>query len=79
MGLAPEFKAPLKSKKAITSYKIVADKKMLDDQIANIQERYGKIISQTEVAKNSNITGTFVNEEKEIEKKVDHCPPLNTA
>lgn len=69
LGLVPEFEVNLKPKKAINSYKIVADKKMLDDQIVNIQDRYGKIISQIEVAKNSNITGTFINEEKEIEKK----------
>ena len=69
VGLAPEFKVNLQPKKAITHYKIVADKKMIDDQAANIRERYGKIISQTKVEENSNITGTFVNTEKEIEKK----------
>jgi len=69
LGLAPEFEVNLKPKKAITQYKIVADKKMLDGQVANILESYGKIISQVEVAENSNVTGTFVNEEKEIEKK----------
>ena len=69
LGLAPEFKVNLKPKKAIAHYKIVADKKMIDDQIANIQERYGKIISQKEVIEKSNITGTFKNEEKEIDKK----------
>ena len=69
LGLAPEFEVNLKPKKAITQYKIVADKKMLDGQATNIQESYGKIISQVEVAENSNVTGTFVNEEKEIEKK----------
>jgi len=69
LGLAPEFEVNLQPKKAITQYKIVADKKMLDDQASNIQESYGKIISQVEIAENSNVTGTFVNEEKEIEKK----------
>ncbi len=69
LGLAPEFEVNLKPKKAITSYKIVADDKMLEDQIGNIREQYGKIISQEIVEKGSNITGTFVNEEKEIEKK----------
>lgn len=69
LGLAPEFEVNLQPKKAITQYKITADKKMLDDQAANIQESYGKIISQIEIADNSNVTGTFVNEEKEIEKK----------
>ncbi|MET2983761.1 trigger factor [Aureibaculum conchae] len=69
LGLVPEFEVNLQPKKAITSYKIVADKKMLDDQVKNIQERYGKMITQSEITKDSNITGTFVNEEKEIEKK----------
>ena len=69
LGLAPEFEVNLKPKKAISSYKIVADKKMINSQIENIREQYGKLITQTEVAENSNITGTFVNEEKEIEKK----------
>ena len=69
VGLAPEFEVNLQPKKAITHYKIIADKKMIDGQVANITERYGKIISQDKVAENSTLTGTFVNEEKEIEKK----------
>jgi trigger factor len=69
VGLVPEFEVNLQPKKAILHYQIEADKKMIDDQIVNIQERYGKIISQSEVAENSNVTGTFANEEKEIEKK----------
>ena len=69
LGLAPEFEVNLKPKKAITSYKIIADDKMLEDQIANIREQYGKIIAQDVVDEESNITGTFVNEEKEIDKK----------
>ena len=59
----------LKPKKAIKAYKIVADDKMIADQIGNIREQYGKLITQKTVAENSNITGTFVNEEKEIDKK----------
>ena len=69
LGLTPEFEVNLQPKKAITQYKIIADKKMLDGQAANILERYGKIISQKEVAENSNITGTFVNTKKKIDKK----------
>ncbi|MBT8385459.1 MAG: trigger factor family protein, partial [Bacteroidia bacterium] len=69
LGLTPEFEVNLQPKKAITHYKIIADKKMLDGQAANILERYGKIISQKEIAENSNITGTFVNTKKEIDKK----------
>jgi trigger factor len=59
----------LNPKKAITAYKIVADDKMIDDQIVKIREQYGKLITQNEIEENSNVTGTFVNEEKEIEKK----------
>ena len=69
LGLAPEFEVNLKPKKAITSYKIVADDKMINNQIENIREQYGKLITQAEVEENSNVTGTFINEEKEIEKK----------
>ena len=67
LGLAPEFDVELKSKKALTHYNIVADDKMIDDQIVHIQKQYGKIVSQNEVAKDSEITGTFTNEEKEID------------
>ncbi|WP_299124843.1 trigger factor [uncultured Winogradskyella sp.] len=67
LGLAPEFDVNLKSKKAITHYNIVADNKMIDNQIEHIQKQYGKIISQNEVTKDSEITGTFFNEEKNID------------
>lgn len=69
LGLAPAFDIDLKPKKAISTYKIVADDKMVASQIENIREQYGKLITQSEIAENSNITGTFVNEEKEIDKK----------
>lgn len=69
LGLAPDFEVNLKPKKAITAYKIIADKKMISTQLDNIREQYGKLITQSAVEENSNVTGTFVNEEKEIEKK----------
>ena len=69
LGLAPDFEVNLNPKKAITSYKIVADKKMIDNQVANIREQYGKLVTQAEVDEDSNVTGTFRNEEREIEKK----------
>ncbi len=70
LGLSPEFDVDIKSKKAITSYTIVAGDKMIDDQINNIQKQYGKLLSQKEVTKDSEITGIFKNEEKEIENTV---------
>jgi len=66
LGLTPEFEVKLKGKKAITHYNIVADDKMIDDQVENIQKQYGKLVSKNDVEENDEITGTFVNEEKEI-------------
>lgn len=69
LGLAPEFKVNLKGKKAITQYKIVADKKMINNQVEHIQKQYGKLIAKDTVEAGDEITGTFVNEEKEINNK----------
>ncbi|WP_297703163.1 trigger factor [uncultured Eudoraea sp.] len=69
LGLAPNFEVALKTKKPITHYKIVADKKMIDEQVDRIRKQYGKLISKSEVGKNDEITGTFKNEEEEIEHK----------
>ena len=69
LGLAPSFEVPLKSKKAITSYKIVADDKMIDDQVERIQKQYGKLVNKTEVGKKDEVVGTFFNEEEAIEQK----------
>ncbi len=70
LGLAPEFEVDLKNKKAITQYNIVADDKMIDEQIENIQKQYGKLVSQDVVEKESEITGTYKNEEHEIENTI---------
>jgi len=69
LGLAPEFDVDLKAKKKITQYNIIADNELLGKEVENIQKRYGKIISKEVVEEGVNITGTFVNEEKEINKK----------
>lgn len=70
LGLAPEFDVNLKSKKTITHYHIVADDKMIDEQIERIQKQYGKLVPQDTVEKDSEITGTYKNEEKEIDNTV---------
>lgn len=70
LGLAPEFNVELKSKKALTQYQIIADDKMIDEQIERIQKQYGKLVSQKAVENNSEITGAFSNEEKEIDNTV---------
>ncbi|MFK7746996.1 MAG: trigger factor [Kordia sp.] len=66
LGLAPEFNVDLQGN-AITQYNIVADDKMIDGQVENIRKQYGKLISQDEVTEESEVTGVFSNEEKEIE------------
>ena len=70
LGLMPEFEITLKGKEAITQYHIIADDKMIDEQIARIQKQYGKLISQSQVEKDSEITGVYKNEERNIENKV---------
>ena len=69
LGLVPKFDVDLKSKKKVTEYTIIAPEDLLDEELKNIQIRYGKVSPIEEAAANSNITGTFVNEEKEINKK----------
>ena len=67
LGLSPSFKVDV-AKKAVTAYKIVADKEMLDNQVKSIRKQYGTLKSKTEVAKADEITGTFTCEEKGIDK-----------
>ena len=67
IGLSPEFEVSLKNKKAIASYEIEVDKKMIDDQIKNIQNQYGKLIAKTKVEDGFEINGKFLNEEFEVD------------
>lgn len=69
LGLAPEFEVNLASKKKVTQYNIVAEDSLIDKEVENLQSRYGKMSTLEEVAEEANVTGTFVNEEKEINKK----------
>ena len=69
LGLAPEFEVDLSAKKKITQYNIVADDALIDKEVENLQSRYGKMNAVEVITETSNVTGTFVNEEKEINKK----------
>ncbi len=69
LGLAPEFTVDLSAKKKITQYNIVADDALIDKEVENLQSRYGKMNTLDAVTEDANVTGTFVNEEKEINKK----------
>ncbi len=68
LGLSPEFKIDVK-KKAVTHYKVVADEKMLTNQVKTIRKQYGKLTNKDVVAKGDEITGTFISEEAGIDKK----------
>lgn len=69
LGLAPSFEVELKAKKAITHYKIVADEKMINEQVERIQKQYGKLVNKSEVSKKDEVVGVFKNEAEEIENK----------
>ena len=67
IGLSPEFDIKLNGRKSIKHYTIVAENKMIDDQITNIQKQYGQLISKTEVSNDDEVTGVFFNDEEGIE------------
>ncbi len=70
LGLTPKFDVNLESAEVV-HYKIVADDKMINDQIDRIRKQYGKLISQNVADENSDISGTFRNEEKNIDNTVN--------
>lgn len=67
LGLAPKFEVELKTEKPVTHYTIIADDKMIEDQIENIRKQYGKLIANSEVKEGDLVTGSFKNEAEEIE------------
>lgn len=71
LGLAPEFKVDLTAKNKITKYTIVADEKMLDEQVERIQKQFGKLISKEKVEEGDDLRGTFSNEENGINNTVN--------
>lgn len=66
LGMAPQFDVKLKGRKAITKYNIIANDKMINNQVDNIRKQYGKLVSKDVVEAGDEITGTFFNEEEEI-------------
>jgi len=69
LGLVPKFEIDLSEKNKIKQYNIVATDTLMDEEVKNIQTRYGKVTAIEEATEHANVTGTFVNEEKEINKK----------
>lgn len=70
IGLAPEFTVNLEDVKGVAKYNITADDAMIDEQLGRIQKQYGKLVSKNEFEEGDDVTGTFINEEKEINNKV---------
>ncbi len=66
VGLAPKFEVYLEIDNDITMYKIIADEKMLDEQVVRIQKQFGKAIPKEVIEEKDDIRGTFTNEEKGI-------------
>lgn len=69
LGLAPQFDIDLKAKNNVVMKKITATDSLIDEEVQNIQARYGKMSSLDEITEEANVTATFVNEENEINKK----------
>jgi len=66
IGLVPNFELDLEAKNNIIKYIVTADDKLIEGQVARIQKQFGKAIPQEVVGADSDITGTFSNEEKGI-------------
>lgn len=66
IGLVPNFEINLEAKNDIVKYIVTADDKLIDGQVERIQKQFGKAIPQDAVVVDSDITGTFTNEEKGI-------------
>lgn len=66
IGLVPNFEIDLEAKNNIVKYIVTADDKLIDGQIERIQKQFGKAIPQELVTADSDLTGTFSNEEKGI-------------
>ncbi|WP_394775040.1 trigger factor [Flavobacterium sp.] len=67
IGLVPNFEIDLEAKNNIVKYIVTADDKLIDGQVERIQKQFGKAIPQEVVSADSDLTGTFSNEEKGID------------
>lgn len=66
LGLAPEINVDLSEAK-VQKYNIIANDELIDQEVENLQNRFGNAINQEAVEENSTIKGVFANEEKAIE------------
>lgn len=66
IGLVPSFELDLEAKNDIVKYVVKADEKMIEEQIVRIQKQFGTAIAHPLVVETSDISGIFVNADKEI-------------
>jgi len=71
VGLSPKFKINLSSVKKVNHLKIIADQKMINDQINNIRKQYGKIVSKNNIKETYEITASFNSEVNSIDSKTN--------
>ena len=71
VGLSPKFKINLSSVKKVNHFKIIADQKMINDQINNIRKQYGKIVSKNNIKETYEITASFNSEVNSIDSKTN--------
>ncbi len=69
IGLAPFFALDLDAKTEVIKYKIVADEKLVDEQVTRIQKQFGTLSPAETIVIDSEISATFVNEIAGINKK----------
>ena len=67
IGLAPSFDIDLEGLGEITQYKIIADDKMLNEQLVRMQKQYGKMSANETFVKGNDVSGTFRNEAMAID------------
>jgi len=69
IGLVPNFEIDLEAKNNIVKYIVTADDKLIEGQVERIQKQFGKANPVEKITADSDITGTFLNEENGIENK----------
>jgi len=78
LGLTPEFDIDLNTE-GVTEYKVVADDKMIENQVKTLRKQYGKLISKNEVEEGDEITGTFKSVEDSEDIKIEKKTTISIA
>ena len=74
MGMSPDFELKFGAKDKLTSYKVTADDKMVDDYLMDIRRRYGKLTTQEESSEEDSLVADFT----QVLKKGDESEPITS-